>query len=266
MILVFSGTRTGNKLIHRLLENGHKVLASYSSGIGKDSFNDRRSLAADLIINNSKLDNNQMLRLIRKHNIECIIDVTHPFAVNVSRNAIAAADKENLKYIRFERRKITEQESNNISYVDSFKEAKEFLENLEGNILFTTGIKNIEIFKDMIKDPEKTVYIKILPTPESLETCYAAGANVKQIIAYYGNWKAGMIKSFIREKSINIIVTKQSGVSGGELEKIRSIKGLACKLLIIRRPKINYPDICYDFKHLLKKLNDGVNSLELEAF
>ena len=91
MILVFSGTRTGNKLIHRLLENGFKVLASYSSGIGKDSFNSRGSLAADLIINNSKLDNNQMLRLIRKHNIECIIDATHPFAENVSRNAIAAA-------------------------------------------------------------------------------------------------------------------------------------------------------------------------------
>ncbi|MCD4669880.1 MAG: precorrin-6A reductase [Actinomycetia bacterium] len=254
MILVFSGTSIGNKLIHRLLENGFKVLASYSSDIGKDSLNSRGSLAADLIINNSKLDNNQMLKLIRRHNIECIIDATHPFAENVSRNAIAAADKENLKYIRFERRKISEQKSNNIAYFDSFKEAKEYLKSLEGNILFTTGIKNIEIFKDIIKDPKKTVYIKILPTQESLEMCYATGVNVKQVIAYYGNWGTGMIKSFIMEKSINIIVTKQSGVSGGELEKIRSVKNLDCKLLIIRRPKIDYPDTCYDFNCLMKKI------------
>lgn len=254
MILVFSGTRIGNKLIHRLLENGYKVLASYSSDIGRDSFNVRRSLDKNLIINNSKLDNNQMLRLIRKYNIKCIIDATHPFAENVSRNAIAVADNENLKYIRFERRKISEQKSNNIYYFDSFKEVKEYLKSLEGNILFTTGVKNIEIFRDIIKDPKKTVYIKILPTQESLKTCYAAGANVKQIIAYYGNWGTDIIKSFIIEKSINIIVTKQSGVSGGELEKIRSVKGSNCKLLIIRRPKIDYPDICYDFKHLLKKI------------
>ncbi len=254
MILVFSGTRIGNKLIHRLLENGYKVLASYSSDIGRDSFNVRGSLDKNLIINNSKLDNNQMLRLIRKYNIKCIIDATHPFAENVSRNAIAVADNENLKYIRFERRKISEQKSNNIFYFDSFKEVKEYLESLEGNILFTTGVKNIEIFRDIIKDSKKTAYIKILPTQESLKTCYAAGANVKQIIAYYGNWGTDIIKSFIIEKSINIIVTKQSGASGGELEKIRSVKGSNCKLLIIRRPKIDYPDICYDFKHLLKKI------------
>ena len=254
MILVFSGTYIGNKLIHELLKDGYKVLASFSSDIGRDSFNSQRSLAADLKINSSKLDNGQMLRLVKKHNIKYIVDATHPFAVNISRNAIAVADKENLKYVRFERRKIPEQESNNISYVDSFKEAKEFLDSLRGNILFTTGAKNIEVFKDIIKDPGKRVYIKILPVQESLKACYAAGAKAKQIIAYYGNWGIDITKSFIREKSINIIVTKQSGVSGGELEKIRSVKGLNCKLLIIRRPKISYPDICYDFKSLLKKI------------
>ena len=256
MILVFSGTTEGNKVAKKLLERNFSLVISCATKIGGDSVRDLALLYPDLIINKEKLETSGIAQLIKKYNISCVIDATHPFAKHISLNAIDAAKKESIKYIRYERKEIKQQASENIIYVGSFEEAKEFLSKVKGDIFFTIGANSISYFLDIIKDKSRNTYIKILPTKESLNLCLEAGVQSKQIIASYGSWSSCLIVSFIKEKSIDIVVTKQSGALGGELDKINAAKKSKCKLVIIRKPYIKYPDICFDFECLMKKISE----------
>ena len=134
MIIVFSGTEEGNILIRQLLKKGLSVFASFSSEVGKESIVDILPQNKKLKINNRKLKLEEMLDLIKKNKIKYIIDATHPFAVEVSKNAIDASRLSNIRYIRFERKNIIEKESKNIIYFDSFKSSLEFLEKTRGNV------------------------------------------------------------------------------------------------------------------------------------
>jgi precorrin-6A/cobalt-precorrin-6A reductase len=255
MILVFSGTSEGNEVVKKLLNRNFSIVVSYATDVGENSIRDLKRLYPDLVINKKKLDTGEIVEMIKKYNINYIVDATHPFAVRVSINAIDAAKRENIKYIRFERKGISEVRDKCVIYVDSFKEAKEFLQETKGNIFLTTGVNDLDYFSEIIKDKNRSTYIKILPTKESFNLCLKAGAETKQIIAYYGSWSSCLTVSFIKEKSIDIIVTKQSGILGGELDKINAVKKSNCRLLIIRKPCIKYPDICFDLGNLIKKVN-----------
>lgn len=257
MILVFSGTKEGNLIIKDLAIAGMNIIASFSSIYGKESIDDYlKDLGGRIIVNGEKLDLAEILNLIENYKIKIIIDATHPFAINITKNAMVAAEVKKIKYIRFERKELPVVKEKNIHYFDSFKSSLNFLIGLSGNIFFTIGANNLKEYSTIIgnSSKERGIYIKILPTIESINEAIKAGAKTKQIVAFYGFWGKDILKSFIFEKSIKAVVTKQSGASGGENEKILASKETGCTLIVIKRPEIKCSNVCYSFDELIEEI------------
>ena len=255
MILVFSGTKEGNLIIKDLAIAGMNIIASFSSIYGKESIDDYlKDLGERIIVNGGKLDLAEILNLIENYKIKIIIDATHPFAINITKNAMVAAEVKKIKYIRFERKELPVVKEKNIHYFDSFKSSLNFLIGLSGNIFFTIGSNNLKEYSIIICDLSREIYIKILPTVESINKAIKAGVKTKQIIAFYGFWGKDILKSFIFEKSIKAVVTKQSGASGGENEKILASKETGCSLIVIKRPEIKCSNVCYSFDELIEEI------------
>ena len=68
------------------------------------------------------------------------------------------------------------------TYFENIKAAAEYLEKTTGNILITTGSKEIAKFS-VVAD---RAFARVLPSEESLELCKNAGFKMKNIICMQG--------------------------------------------------------------------------------
>ncbi|MGO1819434.1 MAG: precorrin-6A/cobalt-precorrin-6A reductase, partial [Senegalia sp. (in: firmicutes)] len=86
MILVLSGTEDGREIVEKLLKNNQTVLATTATEYGGKLF----KIHPKLKVISERLDIDDMIALIKKYNIKTIVDATHPYAAEVSKNAIKA--------------------------------------------------------------------------------------------------------------------------------------------------------------------------------
>lgn len=232
-ILVLGGTKDSREIIKRLLENNYYVIATTASNYGKELIEGSNKLQVIA----KKMDNYEMNDLIRKHKISIIVDATHPYARNVSENAIRAAKESNIKYIRFERESIKNRYKN-IKEFDDYNEVVKYLSNKNENTLLTTGSNNLDIFYDNLD--KKYLYIRVLPTTKVIEKCEKIGALPNKIIAMQGPFTKELNTAIYKQFNIKYMVTKDSGLIGGTIEKIDSAIENNIEVLLINRPKVEY--------------------------
>ena len=81
----------------------------------------------------------------------CIRD--SPYAVAVSENIVWACREKNVFYQRLLRSSISiDEKEDNIIFADSVEEAAEFLKTKSGNLLGTTGSKELDVYKRQAGD------------------------------------------------------------------------------------------------------------------
>ena len=99
MIFVAAGTQDGRELAGALLQAGYDVTASVVSSYGEKLLEQYPRL----IINDKPLDEDALKDYIWQHDIRIFVDASHPYAANVSGNAMRACRATNIPYIRYER-------------------------------------------------------------------------------------------------------------------------------------------------------------------
>lgn len=97
----------------------------------------------NMTVLSKRLDENEMQKLMEDGGFDAVFDTTHPYAVIVSENIKTAAEKANLPYYRVVRPSEDFEKTDHIVFVSSTDEAVDFLENTTGNILCTTGSKEL---------------------------------------------------------------------------------------------------------------------------
>ncbi|MGL4670450.1 MAG: precorrin-6A/cobalt-precorrin-6A reductase [Methanobacteriaceae archaeon] len=211
------------------------------------------------------LNTNELVDTINDNGINVIIDATHPFAINATKTAISASDLANINYIRFERPSLannfnnidvnssnnlycgedSNSNSNNQKYgqmlfnVSSFIEAGDLIKNKFNNkrILNLGGVSSLHILREYI--PKENVFIRIIPVKSSIDKCYEMGLSGEQIIAMQGTFSKEFNKALFKEINAEVIVTKESGATGGFLNKINAAIELDIPVIIINRPKLD---------------------------
>lgn len=101
MIFVAAGTQDGRELTGLLLDAGYKVTASVVSHYGEQLLECCGS--ERLTINDKPLDREALETYLRGHRATCFVDASHPYAVHVSENAMAACHALGIPYLRYER-------------------------------------------------------------------------------------------------------------------------------------------------------------------
>lgn len=258
MILVLSGTEDGKKLVERLHKSGYNFITSVATEYGKAVF--ERLQLGDFCIQ-GRLDKPALVQLIDEKNIDLIIDATHPYAVNVSINAIEACDIKKIKYLRFQRDKTPLPESKLIHKVHSVNEAIETCRDIGKRIMFTTGFNNLKDFVVLLKD-EKELIVRVLPIAKHVEDSVKMGIQASNVIALQGPFSFELNKALYDHFNIDTMVTKDSGKTGGVVEKVQAAIENGINIVLIDRPVINYPAV---FSSIDEIFNILIKSFNLES-
>ena len=111
-----------------------------------------------------------------------------------------------------------QEESRLLTEADSMEEAAKLLEKMEGNILVTTGSKELEALRGL-PGFSKRIFARILPQPEMVQKCMEMGLSGRHIICMQGPFSEEMNYAMLRETNARILLTKESGAAGGFPEK-----------------------------------------------
>ena len=236
MILVLSGTEEGKEIVRRLHEEGLSLLTTVATEYGKKMF---EQAGLETICLQGRLDTNGFSRLIKERGVDTVVDATHPYAIEVSQNAMDACKKTNVRYLRFEREVIAIPAHPLIHRVKTMAEAVGKSRTLGKRIFLTTGISSVARFI-VLKD-EKELYVRILPIPEHIALCFDMGIPPTNIIAMHGPFSEDLNRAMFRQYRINTMVTKDSGEAGGVLEKINAALNEGIETVVIERPRIEFP-------------------------
>ena len=244
-IFLIAGTQDGRKLAELLLEKNFDVMASVVSDYGRKLL----ETCAGIKINDKPLAEDELEKILREGDYKFLIDASHPYAKNISANAITAAQVANVSYIRYERAESTF-DYDKIFPVESYELAALKARKLGKNIYLTTGSRSLKIFVDRLRDCNLTA--RILPTAEVLTQCEILGLSPKNIVAMQGPFSTELNVALFKHAGAEVIVTKNSGQIGGADTKLHAAKILNLPVVVIERPKIFYPNLAATFDDVLK--------------
>lgn len=229
-ICVFAGTTEGRELIEFLSgQEQVSITACVATGYGKELL----APAGNLTISARRLDEGKMEQLVRESGFDLVIDATHPYADIVTENIVKACSAAQTEYLRLLRENSFAPEDAVV--MPDAESAADFLKDTEGNILLTTGSKDLSLYAKINGFSER-VYARVLPMEHSLELCRKAGLPSAHIFAMQGPFSAEMNIALLRAAAAKYLVTKDGGSSGGFEEKAIAARETGAVLVIIGRP------------------------------
>lgn len=229
-ILVLAGTVEGRKVAEYIAESGVPFHVCVATQYGEKLLPKGDKISTTAI----RLNQDGMKDILRQKNITLVLDATHPHAVLVSQNMRQVCQQMQIEYIRIIRQNVFVAEKKGL-YVDTVEEAVEFLINTSGNILLTTGSKDLVKFT-RIPHFEKRVYARVLSTLEVVTQCQKLGFEGKNLICMQGPFSEALNYAMLEQINAKYLVTKESGAAGGFEEKIRAAQRVGVQAIIIRRP------------------------------
>ena len=229
-ICLFAGTSEGRRLVEALQGTSVKVYVCVATEYGETLL----PKESNIVVHTGRFNKEQMMELFAKEQFSCIVDATHPFAVNVTENIRWASKQCGIEYIRL-LRNLDEQSSHSV-YVESIAHAAAFLQKTEGNILVTTGSKELMPYTE-IPNYQERIYARVLPMQSSLLSCENAGLQPSHIIAMQGPFSREINRALLQMTHAKYLVTKDSGENGGFPEKIYAAEAEGVTAVIIGRPR-----------------------------
>lgn len=228
-LCVFAGTTEGRELVERLAGQPVQVTACVATEYGETLL----TPADNLTISAGRLTGEEMERLFRTEGFDLVVDATHPYASVVTENIAGACAGAGVEYLRLLRTGAAVPED--AVFVPDIPAAVEYLNGTEGNILLTTGSKELHKYTGL-RDFAQRVYARVLPMEESLRLCQAAGVQCAHILAMQGPFSGEMNRAMLHSVGARYMVTKDSGATGGFDEKIAAARDAGAVLVVVGRP------------------------------
>ena len=229
-VIIFAGTTEGRTISEYLASCKVPVTACVATEYGETLLTENEYLK----VHAGRMDQEEIAAFIREKGAELVIDATHPYAAVVSENVAAACEWEQVDYVRLIRGSSAESVDQAV-LVGSVDEAVEYLKKTEGNILATTGSK--ELFKyTQIPGFEKRVFARVLSTGEVAAACEKLGFVGKNLICMQGPFSEELNIAMLHQFDCKYLVTKETGKAGGFEEKLHAAKAAGATLVLVGRP------------------------------
>lgn len=229
-VIIFAGTTEGRTISEYLASYKVPVTACVATEYGETLLTENEYLK----VHAGRMDQEEIAAFIREKGAELVIDATHPYAAVVSENVAAACEREQVDYVRLIRGSSAESVDQAV-LVGSVDEAVEYLKKTEGNILATTGSK--ELFKyTQIPGFEKRVFARVLSTGEVAAACEKLGFVGKNLICMQGPFSEALNIAMLHQFDCKYLVTKETGKAGGFEEKLHAAKAAGATLVLVGRP------------------------------
>lgn len=262
-IVIFGGTTEGRQLAGYLIQlNKQPKMQNIQVHVCVASEYGAQVLPEDdaLKVYVGRLEQADMQEFLQEVQADICVDATHPYAVIVTQNIYQACKVVGVPYVRVRRdmqdeprstdsgmqmsgtyiadaagKRYTNETSDSI-YVGDIQAAVDYLKDVTGNILITTGSKELHLYTQ-IPDYESRCTARVLPTQSVVEACTELGFTGKHLICMQGPFDLEMNLATLRYADADFMVTKASGKNGGYDEKCEAALAAGVQLVVIGRPK-----------------------------
>ncbi|HDK7176643.1 TPA: cobalt-precorrin-6A reductase [Clostridium botulinum] len=236
MIALILGTSEGREILSLLNKFTDNILISTATAYGGEILKNYKYKK----LNTKPLNKEELSNMLKENQVNILIDASHPYALEVTKNAREVSKDLNIKYVRYERPSSAEEFKGNkkVVFLEDYKDLNEALKNIKGNILNTSGSRNMD--KILNLKLENRIIHRVLPSIKVLEDCFNLGVKVEDLMAIKGPISKELNKAFIKDYDAKALILKDSGPQGGTKEKILACLECDIYALIIRRKKINY--------------------------
>ena len=240
-VLIFGGTTEGRLLWEYCHQEAIPAEMYVATEYG--AYVLEKSDADNPHIHVGRLDSYDMAALFEREGNVLVVDATHPYATEVTRNLLESCKASGKSGIRVERSACLEGGTESfgdgrIVTVGSVAQAAEYLESQTGNILVTTGSKELKQYT-LIPGYRERLYVRVLPNPDVLKYCISLGIEGEHLIGMQGPFSVEMNCAMIKEYGIRWLVTKDSGVQGGFPEKLHAAERTGICCVVVGRQPVN---------------------------
>ncbi len=246
-VLIFAGTTEGREIAVYLAEKKVRVTACVATEYGSMVMPGVEGLE----VLTGRLSPEQIAEIIKNYSV--VIDATHPYAKIVTENIRSACKKGEVEYLRLLRPSIP---AKKVITVQNTPEAAKYLDTVEGNVLLTTGSKELEVFT-AVRDFERRLYARVLPSVEAVEKCIKLGFKGKNLICMQGPFSHEMNAALLKQTDAKYLVTKDTGTAGGFEEKISAANETEVTVIMISRPNEFKGYTMQELKTYLNKMLAG---------
>ncbi|MFA6161939.1 MAG: precorrin-3B C(17)-methyltransferase [Methylobacter sp.] len=262
---VFSGTSDGNALANELAQQGYPVVVSAATEYGGEVA--ARHCSGVSVWAGHQGVEAQRQALTQNH-ARAIVDATHPYASLISEQLMGLSQSLNIPYLRYERPSsvgCAERSEAHLSDSDalpssahptcsSIEHAAKQAIALGRHIFLTTGSKDLATFLNAPGASDREWFVRITPEPEFIQRAIDLGIPRSHICAMQGPFSEAFNTALWRDLKIDCVITKDSGDAGGYQAKVAATRALNIPLLVIKRPKLEYPFATSTFDALLRQL------------
>jgi precorrin-6A/cobalt-precorrin-6A reductase len=163
---------------------------------------------------------------LRDNGISHVIDATHPFAAQISRNAVAACAETGLPLIALERPAWQPQDGDRWTCVADIALAVAALPAVPATVFLAIGRQNLEAFRAR---PEHRYVLRLVDPPDALPL---PGAKV---VVDRGPFSEAGDIALMQDHGVQLVVAKNAGGSGASA-KLGAARALGLPVIMIDRP------------------------------
>ena len=214
MILVFGGTTEGRRAAEVLEEAGSVYF--YSTKTGEQELTLHNGQRID-----GAMDEEAMYAFCLEHSIRLMVDAAHPFASQLHATIAKVAESLQIPVVRYER--IYPPRESDIVWIDDYNELTSYI-SPHTTLLATTGVQSISKLKFLEMQGIKVIY-RILNRESSILLAHEQGATDEQLCFYP------------QTACADAVLMKESGVSGGFVEKVAEAKEKGMRIIVLKRPQ-----------------------------
>lgn len=262
MIGFVLGTGEGREILENINKYTSDIVVSTATEYGYEiykNFNVKH-------FNYKPLNEDGFKELIKEYGITIFVDASHPYATEVSKTLINVCKEMKIDYVRYERKSYFDEicgldtgieSSKDIVFIEKYEDLEDVFKDIEGNILNTTGSNNALKVESM-KNIKNRIIHRVLPSPKVISKLLENNISIDSIIAIKGPFGIAINNGIIKEYNIKALITKDSGEEGGMKEKIESALLNNVKIIVIKRPKVNYGIQVNDIKDIIKEISHHI--------
>ena len=244
-ILLFAGTTEGRLIAEHMAEKDILLDVSVATEYAANLL----PAASNIRIFTNRLDAGQIQELLNSEGYSLVLDATHPYAEEVSRNIQTACQAERVRCMRILRESEIPYPGDHVRFATDLDQAIRYLRRKRGPIFLTTGSKTLPRFME-IPNAKERIFARILPVPGMLEEILSLGLPGSHIICAQGPFSTESnlaalksVQSRWGQEHPNFahapitMVSKESGQKGGFPEKMEAAKQAGANVLVLCRPE-----------------------------
>lgn len=243
MILVLGGTTEGRAAAHALEEAGNPFYYS-TRGDGQDV-----TLHHGIRLT-GEMNADEMARFCREKGIRLLVDAAHPFAELLHETVRQTSEALRLPVIRYERI-YPDVPSSSVTWCRDYEDAIRALKASGISVLLAlTGVQTIGKLKPLWQSSGTRCWFRILDRDSSRALAERQGFPADRL-CYYHSGEAD--RDLMQRLAPDAVLTKESGISGGFIQKLEAACALGIRVFAVRRPSVPGSFIRVDGPHGLRR-------------